>query len=68
LTPRLEAAAKALGDSIGEDDAAALLEAVVGRLLRRKTQHFQVEVHTAGGRVREASIHPPEPILTAKGA
>lgn len=68
MSPRLAAAAKALGAVIGEEDAAALLEAIVGRLLRKKTQHFQVEVHTAGGRITEASIHPPEPILTARGA
>jgi hypothetical protein len=67
LTPRLAAAAQALGARFGDEDAAAFLEALVERWDTEATQLFQAHVRKHDGRLRELSIHPPRPILR-KGA
>jgi hypothetical protein len=35
----------------------------IARVLRYKTQNVSVQIHMHDGHLREASIHPPEPIL-----
>lgn len=60
---RLQAATAAFATEVGEEYACCILEALTERLRWRKSQRFHLEIHLLNGRVREATLYPPPPLV-----